>query len=88
MEKEEVCLCLVEKEKVREEKVVYTLLEGGEGERERDEINLGVKERKRRHSYQCANVLKNTKRDTAINPRTCYFCLYVLALIAVSRFVL
>ena len=30
----------------------------------------------------------NTKRDTAINPRTCYFCLYVLALIAVSRVVL
>ena len=30
----------------------------------------------------------NAKRDTAINPRTCYFCLYVLALIAVSRVVL
>ena len=41
MEKEEVFLCLVEKEKVREEKDVYTLVEGGEGERERDEFNLG-----------------------------------------------
>ena len=30
----------------------------------------------------------NTKRDTAINNRTCYFCIYVLALIAVSRVVL
>ena len=28
-------------EKKREEKDVYTLVEGGEGERERDEINLG-----------------------------------------------
>ena len=40
IEKEEVFLCLVEKEKVREEKDVYTLVEGGEGERERDEFNL------------------------------------------------
>ncbi len=41
MEKEEVFFCLMEKEeKVREEKDVYTLVEGGEGERERVEFNL------------------------------------------------
>ena len=28
-------------EKEKEEKDVYTLVEGGEGERERDEFNLG-----------------------------------------------
>ena len=33
IEKEEVFLCLVEKEKMREEKDVYTLVEGGGRER-------------------------------------------------------
>ena len=62
MEKEEVFFCFMEKEeKVREEKEVYTLVEGGEGERERDEKS--AKNHRKNHRKMTENRPKSRKID-------------------------
>ena len=66
MEKEEVFLCLVEKEKVREEKDVYTLVEGGEGERKRmNSIFEGSGSR-------VINAWVKSKKETQLSLRDCF----------------
>ena len=67
MEKEEVFLCLVEKEKVREEKDVYTLVEGGEREREK-----GMNSIFEGSGSRVINAWVKSKKETQLSLRDCF----------------